>query len=537
QGDFSTAGSASVNYVNALDRAIAKVDGGTNGYGRALVARSFPLGQGNLLWAVEAAHDNGPWVHPDNMRKYNGVLRYSRQSDETAFSITAMGYRNAWNSTDQVADRAVAEGLVSPFGAVDPTDGGETHRYSLSADWQRNGDDSVTRATAYAVDYGLDLFSNFTYDLLDPVNGDQFEQVDRRVVTGFKASRTWLSSWFGRETQNTVGVQARNDNIAENGLFHTRGRQVLDPVRVDHVLQTSGSLYFESSLRWSAKVRTVFGLRADSYFFHVRGDDPANSGDARQSLVSPKLSLVLGPWEKTELYANAGYGFHSNDARGATITEDPRTHEPVDRVTPLVRAKGIEVGVRTVVVPRLQTTLSLWGLDMGSELVFTGDAGTTEPSRPSRRTGVEVASYWSPLSGLVLDADLALSHARFRDSDPAGNRIPGAVETVASAGVSWENVSRFSGSLRLRYFGPRPLIEDDSVRSRSSTLVNTQIGYEIANGVRVLADIFNVLNARASDVDYFYRSRLPGEPAGGIDDVHSHPAEPRTVRVGVIYSF
>jgi outer membrane receptor protein involved in Fe transport len=246
---------------------------------------------------------------------------------------------------------------------------------------------------------------------------------------------------------------------------------------------------------------------------------------------------VLGPWGETEFYVNAGYGFHSNDARGATITEDPKTHEPVERVTPLVRAKGAEVGLRSVLVPRLQTTVSLWGLEIGSELVFTGDAGTTEPSRPSRRAGIELANYWSPLSGLVFDADLALSRARFTDPDPSGDRIPGAVESVASAGVSVNDLAGFFGSVRLRYFGPRPLIEDDSVRSKSSTLVNAQIGYPLAPGVRLALDVFNALNARVSDIDYFYRSRLPGEPASGVDDIHTHPAEPRSARLAVLYSF
>ncbi len=242
QGDFSTAGSASINYVNSLERGIARIGGGAEGYGRALFAESPRVGAGTLLWGIEVSRNNGPWVHPDETRKYNGILRYSQENEQSAFSITAMAYENTWNSTDQVADRAISSGSISRFGAIDPTDGGQTHRYSLSADWQGVGVDSVTRVTAYAVDYGLRLYSNFTYFLDDPVNGDQFKQADNRVVTGLKASRRWISSWFGRETQTTVGFQLRNDNVAENGLFHTRARQVLDTVRLDHILQTSGAL-------------------------------------------------------------------------------------------------------------------------------------------------------------------------------------------------------------------------------------------------------------------------------------------------------
>ncbi|MDQ2978727.1 MAG: TonB-dependent receptor, partial [Acidobacteriota bacterium] len=374
EGDFSTAGSANVVYANFLEHGIARVGGGAEGYGRALFAQSPKVGAGTLLYALEVTRNDGPWVHPDEMRKYNGVLRYSVPGDDGAFSITAMGYQNRWNSTDQVADRAISSGYISRFGAIDPTDGGETHRYSLSADWEGRGADSVTRVTAYAVDYRLKLTSNFTYFLEDPVNGDQFQQRDRRAVTGLKASHQWLASFFGMEAENTAGIQLRNDNIVEDGLFHTKAGEVLDTIRVDHVTQTSGSLYAQTSVRWGPKVRTILGVRGDLYRFHVQSDNAANSGDGTASLASPKVSVVLGPWANTELYANFGYGFHSNDARGATITQDPKTGERVERVTPLVRAKGAEIGIRSVLLPRLQTTLSLWGLDMGSELVFTGDA-------------------------------------------------------------------------------------------------------------------------------------------------------------------
>jgi hypothetical protein len=536
-GDFSAAGAASIQYVNSLDRPIAQVGAGEDGYARALAAQSDRIGDGTLLWALEASHENGPWVHPDDTHKYNGLLRFSRQSGLDAFSVTAMGYQNRWNSTDQVPDRAVSAGLISRFGAIDPTDGGQTYRYSFSADWQHTGADTLTRVTAYAVDSALDLFSNFTYDLNDPVHGDQFEQVDRRVVTGMKVSRQWLGTWFGREAETTVGVEARNDNIAEDGLFHTQARQVLGTVDLGHVLQTSFSGYAESSLRWSDRFRTVVGLRADAYRFHVVSDDALNSGDGRRSIVSPKVSLVFGPFSQTELYVNAGYGFHSNDARGATITEDPVTHEPVERVTPLARAQGAEIGVRTVLVPHLQTTVTLWGLDIASELVFVGDAGTTEPSRPSRRTGIEVANYWSASSHVVLDADLAFSRARFTEHDPAGDFIPGAVESVVSAGISLVNAGDFFGSLRLRYFGPRPLVEDNSVRSASSTLVNAQIGWDLVRSVALVADVFNLANAPGNDIDYDYVSRLPGEPSAGVADIHSHPALPRTLRIGLQYYF
>ena len=201
-----------------------------------------------------------------------------------------------------------------------------------------------------------------------------------------------------------------------------------------------------------------------------------------------------------------------------------------------MRAKGAELGLRSLALPRLQTALALWGLDIDSELLFVGDAGTTEANRPSRRVGLEWSSVFAALPWLTFDADFAWSRAGFRDS-LSGDRIPGAVEGVASAGVTVQDLGRFSGSLRLRYFGPRPLIEDDSVRSQASTTLSARASWRLAPGYLLSVDVFNMADAKSSDVDYYYASRLPGEPPSGIADVHTHPLEPRSIRVALSASF
>ena len=256
---------------------------------------------------------------------------------------------------------------------------------------------------------------------------------------------------------------------------------------------------------------------------------------------------MLGPWAKTEYFINFGQGFHSNDARGATEHVKPKEfsadpHDPAAAAEPspvLVRSRGGELGLRSEIVPGLQSSLALWRLDLGSELVFSGDAGDTEASRPSRRQGIEFDSHYRARPWLLLDGDVAVSRARFTTDDPAapGRFIPGAVATVASFGASVVDLGRWFGHFQLRYFGPRPLIEDGSQRSRSTTLASLRVGYKAAPGVRVALDVFNLFDRRASDVDYFYVSRLQGEPAGGVADIHSHPVEPRSVRVTVTAAF
>ena len=519
EGDFASAGAVNVNYLSLIDHPIGVAESGTFGYERALYAESPKLGDGYLLYAFEGVRNNGPWKRPDDFRKLNALLRYSQGDQRGGMSITAMAYGATWNSTDQIPERAVADGALSRFGLIDPTDGGNTQRFSLSSEWQRNSSTTLTQVNAYAVDYRLDLFSDFTYFLDDPINGDQFEQADRRHVFGVNASHRWLATWGSAGAENVIGFQSRADDIGNVALYHTRARLRLSTERQDQVLETSGALFAQSSVQWNAHLRSVFGIRADRFRF-----DDRETRDS--SLVSPKVSLIAGPWANTEVYADAGYGFHSNDAR-----------EIITGINPLVRTKGAELGLRSLPVPRLHLTAALWGLDIASELVFAGDAGTTEPSRPSRRTGIELASAYNVRDWLAFDADYAYSRARFTDSDPVGNHIPGAVEGVASAGASFENLGRFSGELRDRYFGPRPLIEDNSVRSNASNTLNARISYAVTPRIRVAADVLNIFNAQVSDVDYYYTSRLPGEPADGVADIHFHPMEKRTLRLGVRTSF
>jgi len=540
EGDFSAAGAVNINYVNDLDRPVVEVSGGEDGWGRVLAAASPRAGTGHLLGAVEIGGFDGPWVSPDDYRKLNGVLRYSRGDSRNGVSVTGMGYWADWNSTDQVAQRAITEGLIPRFGSLDASDGGTANRQSVAAEYQRSAGPSQVRATGFFLHNSLDLFSNFTYYLDDPTRGDQFEQAEERIAIGGRATYRRLGHLFERHVESAVGVQLRHDWLAPVGLYHTASRQRLETTREDDVGQTMGGLHAQSEIEWTHTFRTTLGLRADLYDFSVTSDNPLNSGKGSDGLVSPKFGAVLGPWAGTEVYANAGMGYHSNDARGAVTHVDPKSGDAVDPVTPLVRAKGAEAGLRTVRFRGLQSTVAVWHLDLDSELLFVGDIGTTEAGRPSRRYGVEWSNYAHPTSWLTLDADLAFSHARFRDDDPAGAFIPGALDRVISGGATLEPrgaQGALFGTIRVRHFGPRPLVEDGSVASQSTTLWNGEAGYRVSRQARVVLELFNIFNAAASDIDYFYRSRLSGEPAAGVDDIHTHPALPRSFRVGLRLTF
>ncbi|MDB5961740.1 MAG: TonB-denpendent receptor, partial [Massilia sp.] len=534
QGDFASAGSASVSYVNRLPQNIATISAGQNGYGRAALAASSDVGGGSLLYALETMHNDGPFTRGDNYRKANGVLRYSRGYANNGWSVTAMAYRGRWNATDQIPRRAVDNGSLGRFDAIDNTDGGGAERFSLSGAWRRTAADSSSKVSAYLIRNRLELFSNFTYFMNDPVNGDQFAQPDRRVTGGAAATHTWhlhegpwlLSDW-------TVGAVGQNDNIV-NALQLTRARQLVSTVRADHIVESSAALYVENATRWTDTFRTVAGLRADRYRFDVRSDLAANTGSTSAGIANPSLNLIFGPFAATELYVNMGNGFHSNDARGTLTRADPATGESVTPVPGLVRSKGLELGLRTEAIPKMQTSLSLYRLDFASELTYVGDAGTTEAGRPSRRYGIEFSNYYKPLKWLSIDVDAAYARARSRGTDPlADNYIEGAVEGVGQLAVTVDKLGPWSGALRLRYFGPRPLIDDNSVRSHSSTTLNGRIGYKIDGKTRLELEGFNLTDRQTSAIDYYYASQLPGE-AAPREDVHFHPLESRSFRLTLV---
>lgn len=539
-GNFSAAGTVNLSLRDRIDRPFLRLEAGEYGWRRGLAAGSLELAGGDLLLAVDYTANDGPWKLDEDLSRINALARFSRPTASGRFSLTFQAYDADWDATDQIPQRAVDAGLIGRFGFVDPTDGGDSHRYSLSARADGALGAGRWQAQLWAVDYQMKLYSNFTYAMEDPVDGDQIEQYDDRRVYGGSASWTVPVAALG-DSSLTLGTDARYDDIDNVGLYTSVARRRNGIIREDRVKQGSIAGFASLDTRWNDWLRSNLGLRADYYDFDVKSNIDANSGDESSSKLSPKFSVVFGPWQQTEFFANIGRGFHSNDARGTTMRVDPSDpSQAVERVNALVDARGHEVGLRSAILPRTQLSLGLWELGLESELLFAGDAGITEPSRKSRRRGVEFSAIWSPLDWLVLDLDLAWTHARFRSVDPddpgAGNRIPGAVEKVAALGVAVNHPSGWSGGLRLRHFGSAPLIEDNSVRSDSTTMVNLEAGYQLSPRIKLQATLLNVFDSSDNDITYFYESQLPGE-AAPVEDIHFHPVEPRTLRVGLTMGF
>jgi hypothetical protein len=539
-GDFSSAGSANINYFNVLDRPIVSFSGGSFDYGRFLGAVSPRVGRGNLLTAFEWERDNGPWVSPNGKDKFNGVVRYSEGNARNGLSLSYIGFRNHWHSTDQIPQRAVDGGLISRFGFIEESDGGETYRHAGIVDWQYSGTDVSTRVTGYVQRYGVQLFHNFTYFLNDPINGDQFEQFERRWTTGAKVTHRRLVHFGEKHTENAFGVEVRQDSVSPLGLYATRATQRLSTTREDDANQASVGMFGESEIEWSRRFRTTFGLRGDVYHWNITSDNPLNSGVQTSALASPKLSAAFGPFGATEMYANWGMGFHSNAGLGVVLTVDPLTGDPTTASPPFARSRGGEFGLRTVAFRRMQATATVWYLDFDSELIYVGDSGSTEEGPASRRLGVELTNYIYPNPWLALDVDLSFSRARFRGVPEGEDFVPGALNRVVSAGIAVNPpagvASGAFGGLRLRHFGPRPLLEDNSIKSKQTSIVNGELGYKFSERLRLRVEGFNLLDAEVSDIDYFFESRLRDEPEP-VEDFHFHAAIPRSARVALQVSF
>ena len=597
---------------------------------RIVFGISRKLGTGYLLYGGEAYHDGGPWVHPDNYYKFNGLATWSQGMDESGFSITARGYAGTrWNSSDQLPYTALATAQPAGqfgnytgfFGTLNSTDGGHSHRYSLQGEWHRRGANSDTKIMSYGFYYDLNLFSDFTYYLVDPYKGDQFEQQDRRWAAGFDIEHTIDSNWYGRKVETTFGMQLRNDWI-HNGLFRTEDRvrssktdysanyrddcdsdgdcgpdEVATlPAATDlnKFTETIASPWLRSKIEWTSKFRSVLAVRGDygkgiltsfsnptdpNYPFdpYAAGVNPNTGQSTAKFLPSPKASLIFGPWANTEFYLQGGFSYHTNDVRGSTqlyepvSPDNPYYNTPAyDSPTPskipfLVPTKGAEAGVRTAAAPHLQSTVEVWYLHSNSELLQDGDTGGTSPSQqPSNRYGIEVGNFYTPSEHWVFDADFADSRALFTEADPddstfyafnattssyelcaknsncygvglgpepyrqnqSGKEVPEAVRWVVAAGATVQNYKGFSSSLRLRYFGPRPLTSDALYTSPATALVNFQASYRFNRNWSLVGEVLNLFNRRDHDVDYAYVSQIT--PATGL----GLPATPPTTLAG-----
>lgn len=523
-GDFSSAGSTTFNVYDRLEENFTEINIGQYGYYRIVSAGSTEISNGDLLFAAEGQLNDGPWVLDDDLKKYNATLKYSRDHGFMKSELLATAYHSTWTATDQIPERAVNSGLIDERGNLDDDLGGETTRMTLSAKVETEH----LKTQVYGQYYDFNLFSNFTYFLDNPIRGDEFEQVDNRSIWGGNISYSDDLMLDDIDVVWTLGGSLRYDHISEVGLHKTESRVRFQTIRDDEVDELALGAYADLKFYLSEDFRITTGLRADRYSYSVDALRAANSGNGNDIVLSPKFGLAYRVNQQAELYANYGHGFHSNDVRGAAITVDPVSGDPVPNVPIIAKSRGGELGLRFEPTKDINLTVSGFWLELDSELVFVGDAGTTEVNDGSRRYGVEMAAFWQANEWLAFDLTAATTDAKFNLDN--NNYIPGSVGAVLGAGTTVTLDNGLTASLRLRHFGSAPLVEDNSVRSEATTLVNFGAAYDISN-YTIEFNIFNLLGSNDRDITYFYESQLSGE-ATAVSDIHYHPVEPFTVRLG-----
>ena len=548
-GDFSSAGSADIHYRNNLDQGFANLTLGSFDYRRLLLADSFPVSRSGtspstgagtssptLLTALEIQQDNGPWRTPEGFHKFNGLARLTGGDSSRGWSLDGSGYQAHWTSTDQVPLALIQSGQLCRFCALDPTDGGRTSRYILSGEWHQNDDAGYTKVSAYTEHYHLQLFSNFTYFELRPDTGDQFDQEGSRNILGDQFVKGWAHTLFGHASVTEAGLQVRHDHI-HVGLFNSEARIPFETVNDNLVSETEAGVYLQNATIWADWFRSVVGVRSDRVYMNLTSLMPnENGGTAAQGRVSPKLSLVFGPWHKTEFFLDAGNGFHSNDARGVIYRTDPTTGLPASPVPALVGSFGKEVGVRTTAIPRLQSSLSLWSLNSESELIYNADSaiGSTSPNGASKRYGVEWSNHYALNDWLLLDADFAYTHARYansNDNGQLGNFIPNSVPKVATVGFTLRNVGLWTFDAKLRYIGKYPLSQDGTLAGPSSFVTNLRVERKLGRSASLSVDVLNLFDRKYYDIAYEQDYRVSPTSPIVPDGMTMHPGEPREVRL------
>jgi outer membrane receptor protein involved in Fe transport len=530
-GDFSLAGSNSMKTYDVLDEGFSEITLGSEDELRVVTANSVPFGEGNFLYAFEHQQTNGHFDLEQDVRKYNGLLKYTGDIAGVPSRITLSAYDSIWTSTNQIPERAVTSGLISRFGFIDPDLGGDSHRYSLAGSFELDNWD----LNLYASSYYMSLINNPTYVLKNPTDGDEFEQEDERRLFGGALRNDAEMELFGLPTTRRIGADLRYDDVNELNLFNTISKRRTSSVREDEAEELSIGLFSEWEISLSEQLRATVGVRIDYYDFDVEALRPQNSGSDSDSLWQPNFGLAYRYSDNLEFYGNYGHGFHSNDVRAAVNTIDPVSGAPAEAQDVLIEGKGSEIGFRYDTLQSFNFSMALFQLDTDSELVFVGDAGTTEPSNPTERKGIELNLFWEISDNLVFDFSAAKSEGNFKGLPSGKDSITDAHEEVIGTGLTYINPNGIKASLRVRHFSDAALTEDESVTKDGSTLIHTGASYSFDNW-ELGIDIFNLMDREDDDIAYFFESRLPGE-VDPLEDIHFHPSNPRSVRVLLKYNF
>ena len=535
-GDFTTAGLVRFKTADALDKSFLKVETGQFGAARAvggfnLLGKNAARRNQHAYLASEIFYSDGYFDSPQQFRRLNLFGKYNALlEDEQRISISASAFQSSWDASGQVPERAVESGQIDRFGAIDDNEGGITSRYNVNFEHVKIlSNHGLLKNQLYYSGYAFELYSNFTFFLNEPVNGDQIRQKEQRSIFGYNGAYQTEGQLGGKRLSSELGLFFRNDNVDDNELSRTVQRSTtLYPVSLGDVSETNTGAYASATWEITSGLSLNAGARFDVFQFAYEDklDSLYEPEQATASILSPKLSLFYDLDKRVRLYANSGYGFHSNDARVVV---------PQDGKQILPKALGLDVGAIFKPSPTLLLNVAGWYLALDQEFVYVGDEGVVEPGGKTARYGVDVSARLQLLRYLFADADVTYSYARSVDEPEGAQYIPLAPRWTGTGGLGWDKGQGLYSSLRFRCLGDRAANADNSLAAEGYFLLDAVAGWKKNNwdfGISVQ----NLLNVAWKEAQFETESRLQSEPEP-VTEIHYTPGTPFFIKGFVAFRF
>ncbi len=547
-GDFATAGAAAFFTKNYVDNMV-KVEYGNYGYNRIMGTLNL-LGKDKHLISkyresayisAENAYNSASYfVHPQDYKRFSVFGKYYGElSPKTSLTVEGSYFNASWYGSGQIPVRAISEGLITRFGAIDPSEGGQTDRTNFNAILKTTYDDgSILKNQVYYSYYQLNLFTDFTFFLVDTVHGDGINQRDKgRNIFGYNGTYEMNTDIRGRILKTVLGVSTKVD-MGQIALRQQQDRNILDTVSMGNLYEQNVSAYIDETYHFTDKFFVNAGVRADYFYIQYEKTFPApvepglffnpdSSGEVSKVKFSPKLNFYYNVSPNVQLFVKAGYGFHSNDARA--IISNPN-------VNTLPTAIGYEIGSTFKPMHDMLINIELWGLNLQNELTYDQDVAQDVINGPTQRLGIDFSVRYQILKRLFFDMDVEFSHGRFTDSAAGHNYIPLAPTVTSIAGITYKNPKGLSASLRYRYIDNRPADSEDEITAYGYFLLDAVVKYRIKK-YEVGMTIENLLNVNWNEAQFETLTRLPGEPLAGINQLCFTPGAPRLIKGSITYYF
>ncbi len=541
KGNLNTAGYVDFKTANSMDRNTIKVEGGM--FNSARVAAVLNLlsdkqknNQQSWYLASEYNYSDGYFDNPQHFNRFNFFTKYhGKITPHTFLQISASTLQSKWNASGQIPDRAIDQGLIGFYGALDPTEGGETSRSNFNIQlFTTLSNHDLIKNQLYYANYNFDLHTNFTFFLEDPINGDQIRQKEHRNLLGYNGSYNH-TSYFGHTKLTTdAGINVRLDLTNNSELSHTVDRfTVINPIKLGNITELDAAAYISETLKFNELWSINAGLRFDQFYNQYNNKlatDPVLSGlgiyKASANIVSPKLSIFYHANKNTQFYLSSGRGFHSNDTRVVVATNGKDILPP---------AYGVDLGTIYKPMDNLLLHLAGWYMGLAQEFVYAGDGGTVDITGRTVRLGVDASIRYEPLKSLYLDMDINYAHGRYTDLPSGQNYIPLAPVWSSTGGLMYKNKNGFNGGLRYRYLADRPAIEDNSLTAKGYFVTDAVLNYTKAR-YEIGLKVNNIFNVQWKETQFATETRLQNEPTS-VTEICFTPGTKFLALLGVSYFF